>query len=128
MSPTYTSNQKGAIATLIFAALWALISLGIATMMGLQSASALAVFAIMTLITWILIPLYLKKIKPAFIVGIIVLVIGLIGLFAAPGNPPWYTFTNPVSIVKELSFVLVGLACIYFSYKSYRELSRQGIP
>jgi len=78
------------------------------------------VFEIMVLVVWMLIPLYLKKIKPAFIVGIIVVVMGLITLVASPGTPPWYTFTNPVSVVKELLFVLDTLACIYFSYKSYR--------
>jgi uncharacterized membrane protein len=125
---SYTSNQKSAIATFLFAALWALISLEIAIRMGLQSPSALTVFAIMTIIAWILIPFYLKKIKPVFIIGIIVLVLGLIGLFASPGNPPWYSFSNPISVVKEGSFVLDGLACIYFSYKSYKELSRTDIP
>jgi hypothetical protein len=69
-----------------------------------------------------------QKIKPVFIIGIIVLVLGLIGLFASPGNPPWYNFSNPISVVKESSFVLDGLACIYFSYKSYKELSRMDIP
>ena len=128
MSSTYTSNQKGAIATFLFAALWGLISLGIAVMMGLQSASALTVFAIMDLVAWILVLLCLKKIRPAFIVGIIVLVLGLIGLVASPGTPPWYTFTNSVSVVKEVSFILVGLACIYFSYKSYRELGSNRNP
>lgn len=90
--------------------------------MSLQSASALTVFAMMDLAAWILVPLYLKKIKPAFVAGIIVVVLGLIGLAASPGTPPWYTFTNPISVVKELSFVLVGLACIYLSYRSWREL------
>lgn len=116
------SNLTCAIITLIGAASWALISLVIASMMNLQSPFALIVFSIMTLVAWILIPLYIKKIKPAFILGIILLILGLIALVASPGNPPWYTFTNPISIVKQFSFMLDGLACIYFSYKSYREL------
>ncbi len=116
------SNQTCAIITLIGAASWALISVVIASMMNLQSPFALIVFSIMTLVAWILIPLYIKKIKPAFIIGMILLIIGLSALIVTPGNPPWYTFTNPTSIVKQFSFILDGLACIYFSYKSYREL------
>ena len=116
------SNLTCAIITLIGAASWALISLVIASMMNLQSPIALIIFSIMTLVAWILIPLYIKKIKLAFMIGIILLILGLSALIVAPGNPPWYTFTNPISIVKQFSFILVGLACLYFSYKSYREL------
>jgi len=38
-----------------------------------------------------------------------------------PGTPPWYTFTNPISIVKEMSFVIAGIVCIYFSCRVYME-------
>lgn len=121
MPTNYTLNQKGAILTLLFAAIWALVSMGIAIAMELQSVFALVVFAVLTLVAWILVPFYVKKIKVAFIFGIILLISGLIGLFASPGTPPWYTFTNPISIIKELSFVLDALFGIYFSYKSLRE-------
>ena len=122
MPSNYTTNQKGSIITVLFAAIWALVSLIIAVDMGLQSTFALAIFGIMTLIAWILVPLYVKRIKSAFILGIILLIFGLIGLFASPGNPPWYTFTNPISIVKELSFVIDSLFGLYFSAKVFREL------
>ena len=118
----YTFNQKGAIVTVVLAAIWALLSMIIAIDMGLQSTLALAIFAIMTLIAWVLAPLYLKRIKAAFILGIVLLILGLAGLFASPGDPPWYTFTNPISIVKQLSFIIDSLAGIYFSFKSFREL------
>ncbi len=122
MPSKYTLNQKGAIICVLFAAIWALVSMIIAIDMELQSTLALAIFGIMTLIAWILVPLYVKRIKSAFILGIILLIFGLIGLFASPGNPPWYSFTNPRSIVKELSFVMDSLVGIYFSVKSYTEL------
>ena len=107
---------------MIFAAIWALLSLIIAIDMGLQSPFALAIFGIMTILAWILIPLYIKKIKAGFVLGIILLILGLGGLFASPGDPLWYTFTNPISIVKELSFVIDAIAGIYFSYRSHGEL------
>jgi hypothetical protein len=44
------------------------------------------------------------------------------GLFSSPGDPPWYTFTAPISINKELSFVIDSLVGIYFSVKSLREI------
>lgn len=116
------SNLTCAIITLIGSASWALISVVIASMMNLQSPFALIIFSIMTLTAWILIPLYIKKIKLAFVLGIILLIVGLAALIVTPGSPPWYTFSNPTSIVKQFSFFLVGLSCIYFSYKSYREL------
>ena len=117
----YTFNQKGAIVAVFFAAVWALLSMIIAIDMGLQSSFTLVIFGIMTVIAWVLVPLYLKKSKPAFILGIILLILGLIGLFASPGDPPWYTFTNPISVIKEMMFVLDSIAGIYFSYKAYSD-------
>lgn len=121
MPSKYTLNQKGAIITELFAAIWALLSMVIAINMGLQSRFALAIFGIMTFFAWILVPLYVKRIKSAFILGIILLIFGLVGLFASPGNPPWYSFTNPISIVKELLFVIDSVFGIYFSAKVLRE-------
>ncbi len=121
MPSSYTLNQKGAVVTVSFAAIWALVSMIIAVDMGLQSPIALAIFGVMTLIAWILVPLYIKRIKRAYVLGVVLLVFGLGGLFASPGDPPWYTFTNPISIVKELSFVIDSLVGIYFSVKSFGE-------
>jgi len=101
LSSNYSLNQKAAIVTVLFAAIWALLSLIIAIDMGLQSTFALAIFGVMTLFAWILVPLYVKRIKAVFVLGIVLLILGLVGLFASPGDPPWYTFTNPISIVKN---------------------------
>jgi len=124
MPPKYSLNQKGAVVTVTFAAVWALLSMIIAIDMGLQSTFALEIFAVMTLIAWILVPLYVKRMKAAYVLGVILLVLGLGGLFASPGDPPWYTFTVPISIVKELSFVVDSLVGIYFSIKSLGETWR----
>lgn len=122
MMSKFSLNQKVAIITEFFAAIWAIISLFIAYDMGLQSIYALAIFGIMTILAWLLIPLYFRRVKIGYIIGIILLFIGLIGLFASPGNPAWYTFTNPISIVKETTFVIDSILGIFFSYKSYKEL------
>lgn len=124
LEAVFTLSQKIALVAVTFAALWAALSLVIATLMGLQSIFALFIFGFMTLLAWILVPLYFKRKKAGYIFGIVLLILGLFGLFASPGNPPWYTFTNPISIIKETSFVIVSIAGIWFSYKSLREISR----
>lgn len=111
-----------AVVAVTFAAVWALLSMIIAIDMGLQSPFALAIFGVMTIIAWVLVPLYIKRVKAAYVLGVVILVLGLGGLFGSPGDPPWYTFTVPISIVKELSFVIDSLIGIYFSAKSFMEI------
>lgn len=115
-----TLFYRGSVVTLIIAAIWATVSLFIAVEMGLQSSFALIIFAIMTLIVWLLVPFYIKRIKSSYFVGIILLIVGLVGLSASPGDPPWYTFTNPVSVVKELIFVIDVLFGVYFSFNCFK--------
>jgi len=115
LATTYTSNQTGAIATLLAGSLWGLTATGAVLIIGAQTATALTVFAILQAIAWILVPLYIKLIRWAYIVGIV-------GLLAMPGTPPWYAFTAPVYDFSFVVFYLVILAAIYFSYKSYQEL------
>jgi hypothetical protein len=109
---------------LAIAAIWATVSLFIAVDMGLQSTFALIIFAVMTLMVWILVPFYVKKNRSSFIFGIILLIAGLAGLFASPGDPPWYTFSNPVSVVKELIFVVDVFFGVYFSLSYFLLLGR----
>ena len=115
---------KGSVVTLVVAAVWATLSLFIAVVMGLQSTFAWMIFVVMTLMVWILVPFYVKRIRCSFIVGTILLIAGLAGLFASPGNPPWYTFSNPVSVVKELIFVVDVFVGVYFSLNYYLLLGK----
>jgi positive regulator of sigma E activity len=62
---------------------WATVSLLIAVDMGLQSTFALIIFVLMTLMVWILIPCYVRKVRHSYIFGTILLVAGLAGLFAS---------------------------------------------
>jgi len=122
LAGTYTSNQAGALATALAGALWGLTALGAAIVMARQTATALTIFAILVAIAWILVPLIAKRIRWAYIVGIIVIVISLVGLLAMPGTPAWYAFISPVFNFSFVVFYLVMLGGIYFSYKSYLEL------
>ena len=124
LATTYTFNQTGAIATLLAAATWGLTGIGVGILSGRQTESALTVLGIMVIIAWILVPLYIKLVKPAFIVGIILIITSLIGLTASPGTPAWYTFYSPVYNFSFVVFYLIQLSGIYFSYKSYQELKK----
>ena len=119
-----TLLYRGAVVTFVVAAIWATVSLFIAVDMGLQSTFALIIFVVMTLMVWILVPFYVKKNRSSFIVGTLLLIAGLAGLFASPGDPPWYTFSNPVSVVKELIFVVDVFFGVYFSLGYYLLLGR----
>jgi uncharacterized oligopeptide transporter (OPT) family protein len=75
-------------------------------------------------VAWVLVPLYIKRVKWSFIVGILFIAIAMIGITAMPASLPWYSFVTPVYSVSFLVFYLVALALIYFSYASYKELSK----
>ena len=117
----YTFSQKAAVVAVFFAAVWAFLSMMIAFGMELQSGFTLVIFGIMTIIAWVMVPLYIKRVKSAYIIGTVLLILGLVGLFASPGDPEWYTFTNPISVIKQLLFIIDSITGIYFSLKSFQE-------
>jgi hypothetical protein len=119
---SYTSNQTGAIATLVGGNMWALVTLGIIIVYLGETLPSIMIMSVMTLIGWILVPLYAKLIKGSFIVGIVLNVLALIALTADPGTPPWYTFSCVVCGFVHVAAYLIALACIFFSYKVYKEL------
>jgi len=122
LAATYTSNQTGAIATLLAAAVFGVTSTGAVLVIPGQPPSALMAFVVLIIIAWLLVPLYAKRIKWSYIVGIIVGVIALVGLAVDPGTPPWYAFVEPVYNFSFVIFYLDTPASMYFSYKSYKEL------
>ena len=122
LAKTFTCNQTGAIACLLASALWGLAATGVNIMTGILPAFANTAYSILVIIGWILIPLYIKLIKPAFIVGIIVSIISLIGIAVSPTTTPWFAFTEPIYDFSFVAFYLIMLAGIYYSYKTYKEL------
>ena len=124
MVKTYSCNQTGAMAALFAFDVWSISSVAIAVILERLSASALTVISIMVVICWLLIPFYIKLVKPAFIVGIILSVLALISFTMMPGTPPWYTFTTPMLGLLKIIAYPIALAIIYFSYKSYKELKK----
>ena len=124
MATTYTANQTWAIATLLAAALYGLTVMGVNIMTGIMPSSANVSYTLLVIIAWILVPLYAKLVRPAFIVGIILNIIAMIGVAASPAATPWYAFTNPVYNFSFIVWLLIMLAGVYFSYKSYQELKK----
>ncbi|WP_455277660.1 hypothetical protein [[Eubacterium] cellulosolvens] len=122
MAKTYSCNQTGAIAALIALDVWSISSIATAVLLEQFPASTLTAISIMSIIGWILIPLYIKLVKSAFIVGIIISILSLIGFTMMPGTPPWYSFETPILSLSKIIVYLVALNIIYFSHKSYKEL------
>ena len=119
---TYSCNQTGAMTTLFALDVWSISSVATAVILEQFPTSALTVISIMLVIGWLLIPFYIKLVKPAFIVGVILSVLSIIGFTMMPGTPPWYSFTTPILSLSKIIAYLVALAIIYFSYESYKEL------
>jgi hypothetical protein len=123
---SYSSNLTGAIATLLTTLLWGITALGTELgwcLIGRQPVTTLAWALIPYWIgAWILLPLYVKKVKWSFLVGIIYIIVAIVGITAMPSALPWYTFVTPVYSASYIVFCIIGLALIYFSYTSYKEL------
>jgi hypothetical protein len=124
LATNYTANQTWAIATLLASALWGLTATGVNVMTAITGTSTNMSYGILVTIAWILVPLYAKLVRPAFIVGIILNIIAMIGVAASPAATPWYAFANPVYNFSFIVWYLIMLAAIYFSYKSYQELKK----
>jgi hypothetical protein len=128
LAETYTKNQTGVIAIALAISLKALTAMGVVHM-GLGPITVLppmlVYFWILNIIGWILIVPYIKLVRPAFIIGIVLVIITMITLIVSPGVTPWYTFSAPVWDISVLvGYYLFGLAFIYFAYKSYQELKK----
>jgi hypothetical protein len=82
-------------------------------------------YLIQVAICWIMIPFLIMKIRLAYILNIIFWIIFYISDTAIqssymPGSE-WWTFSAPWAFPYLVGYLL-GLANIYFSYKSYMEL------
>ena len=100
---------------------WTLTAHAAARMLGLSA----SVYTIFIIIGWILIPFLIKLVRQAFIIGIFLTAIGLAYLLVTPsllGTAPWYNFARGLYDFTYVVAYLLGLAGIYFNYKSWKEL------
>ncbi|MCK4233385.1 hypothetical protein KAX75_03095 [candidate division WOR-3 bacterium] len=119
MSRTYTFNQTSAIVCLFSACLWGITAYG-----GTGGLGELSIL-LSIIVGWIIIFLYIKLIKPAFLIGI---AFGIYGIIAVTGYTifidliPWYAFTRGMFDISFILLYFLSIAHIYFAYKSWREL------
>ena len=117
----YTFNQTMAIGLAFAGSMWTLTAHAAAMMLGVSA----SIYVIFILVGWILIPFYIRLVRQAFIVGIFLWAIGLSYLVVTPsllGTAGWYNFERGLYDFTYVVFYIIGIAFIYFAYKSYKEL------
>ena len=97
--------------------LWAFTVVGAS--IGLQDVTFLV---ILDVVAWVTIPFYIRRVRRSYLVGIVAPIFGLVGFVVMPGTPAWYAFSSPIFDLSYVMLYVVGLALMYFSYKSYKEL------
>jgi len=120
---TYTSNQTGAIACGLAGGVWTLTAQAAAIMVGRSS----SIYTVFVLIFWALLPFYIRLVRHAFVVGIFFTATGLVYLLITPslfGTVYWYNFERGLYDLTYVLAYLIGLASIYFNYKSWKELQK----
>ena len=118
----YSINQTGATATLLSSAVSSSTLLGI-ILTGTPPFAETALFTLLTLIFWVLVPIYWLRIRGSYIIGLIFCIVGLIaGIGIVPGvEPIWQVLPGTTFTVSLAIIWIVSLACAYFSYKAYIE-------
>lgn len=125
MTSSYTFNQKGALFTIIAAAiLIRIIILGMVLKLTIKTSAS--GFQPVEGIVWILILLYAIRFKWSYLAGIAGAVSGfsmyLTLYFWFPEARHWWLLPNPVESFLHILLQLVAIACIYFSYRSFIEI------
>jgi hypothetical protein len=118
---TYTSNQTGAIACWSAILMWGLTAHGVGWMLNQTT----VVYSIILIISWGLLPLYVKLVRQAFIAGIFINVLVMCYLPIVPsalGTVAWYNFPRGLVDFTYVVYYVIALLCIYFSYRSWKEL------
>lgn len=83
------------------------------------------VYSIIIIAAWILLPLYVKLVKQAFIGGIFISVLVMSYLPVTPillGTAPWFTFSRGLVDLTYIIYYVIALLSVYFCFKSWREL------
>jgi hypothetical protein len=117
----FTFNQTGANATLLSSAVSSSTLLGI-ILTGASPLAETAFFGMLTFIFWILVPLYWRKARTGYIVGIIFCILGLLGGVGVVYGvePIWQVIPGTIFTLSLGVIWLTNLACAYFSYRAYQ--------
>jgi len=118
---TYTANQTGAIACTTANLMWGLTVHGV----GLMLNKTTWVYSIIIIIGWVLLALYVKLVRQAFIAGIFISVLVMCYLPVTPillGTAPWFTFSRGIVDLTYVIYYIIALIGINFYYRSWKEL------
>jgi hypothetical protein len=117
----YTFNQTGAIATLLSSAVSSSTLLGI-ILIGDAPVAETTFFGMLTLIFWVLVPLYWLKTRMSYVVGLIFCIFGLIGgVGVIPGvEAIWLVLPGTIFTFSLGLILIINVACAYFSYMAYQ--------
>lgn len=121
MPKNYTFNQTIAIAFGLALSMWGLTAHAVAIMSG----TIIPVYTILVIVVWILFPLYVMLFRHGFIAGIFIVALSMSYLIITPTlshSGEWYLFERGLYDFTYVVFYMVGIAFIYFAYKSYKEL------
>jgi len=122
---SYTPNQTGAISCLMASFMWGLT----AYFYAIWSSKSHPIYILFLIIGWILIPFYIKLFRLAFVIGIFILAVPmcyLAFLTELLGTAPWFTFSRGLYDFTYVVWFLISIACIYFSYQTFKELGKIG--
>jgi hypothetical protein len=83
------------------------------------------VYTVLLIVSWILSLLYIMLFRQAFIAGIFTATLAMCYLLITPAlfdTNEWYLFERGLYDFTYVVFYIIGIAFIYFAYKSYKEL------
>jgi hypothetical protein len=121
LSKNYTFNQTLAIAFGLATSMWGFTAHAVSAMSGI----IIPVYSILVVIVWVLFPFYVMLYRHAFVAGIFIVVLSMCYLMVTPtllGSPEWYIFERGLYDFTYVVIYIIGIAFIYFAYKSYKEL------
>jgi CubicO group peptidase (beta-lactamase class C family) len=122
----FTRNQIGALIALGVLVIWGVADLWI-HLVTPAGAGVVEIIFLGTLapVFLILVPLYAKRVRWAYVGGILMVLVMLAGAVKAFLDQSYYFSWSFYNLLVILAY-LVALACAYFSVRSYREMPAKG--
>lgn len=118
MVNSHISNQTVAQVTLFAGAIGILAVILSACLEVINS--ILILFVILDLIAWLLIPLYIKRIKWSYIIGVILAIIGIIAFSVLLSS--FHKIQIVICEFLQIIVIVILLVLLYFSYSSFKEM------
>ena len=118
MVNSHISNQTVALASL-FAAAIGILAVIISTCLEAIN-SILILFVILDLIAWALVPLYIKRIKWSYIIGVILAIISIIAFSVMLGS--FHKIQIIIYEFLQILVIVILLVLLYFSYSSFKKM------